>query len=57
MASVKVKYKIKEKGIAWSTVGPVAIQAQAKSESAVIAAIKKQRQNHKIEEIIILSIE
>lgn len=57
--NVKVKYQIKIKGISLRTVGPTTIQAQAKTESAVIDAIKKREYatTKPVESIVILSIQ
>lgn len=57
--NVKVKYQIKIKGIALRTVGPTTIQAQAKTESAVMEAIRKREYaaTKPVESIIILDIQ
>lgn len=56
--NVKVKYQIKIKGYALRNVGPTTIQAQAKTESAVMEAIKKKEYaaTKPVESIVILSI-
>ncbi|OWW20150.1 hypothetical protein [Noviherbaspirillum denitrificans] len=57
--NVKVKYQIKIKGYSLRTVGPTAIQAMAKTESAVMEAIKKREYaaTKAVESIVILSID
>lgn len=57
--NVKVKYQIKIKGIALRTVGPTTIQAQTKTESAVMEAIRKHEYaaTKPVESIVILSIQ
>lgn len=59
MVNVKVKYQIKIKGNALMTVGPATIQALAKTESAVMAAIRKRvyADARPVESIVILSIQ
>jgi len=57
--NVKVKYQIKVKCYALSTVGPTTITAQAKTESAVMAAIRRNTyaDTRPVESIVILSIQ
>lgn len=57
--NAKVKYMIKIKGMAPRTVGPLTIQAQAKTESAVMEAIRKREYASKkpVESIVILSVQ
>ena len=57
--NVKVKYQIKIKGNALRIVGPTTISAQAKTESAVMEAIKKKEYaaTKAVESIVILSIQ
>lgn len=59
MINVKVKYQIKVKGQSLMTVGPATMQVQAKSESAVMAAIRKHvyADTRPVESIVILSIQ
>lgn len=59
VVNVKVKYQIKVKGNSLMTVGPTTIQAQAKTESAVMAAIRKHvyADTRPVESIVILSIQ
>lgn len=57
--NVKVKYQIKVKGNALRIVGPTTFVAQAKTESAVLEAIRKREyaSTKPVESIIILSIQ
>jgi hypothetical protein len=57
--NVKVKYQIKIKGYALRTVGPTTIQSLARTESAVMDAIKKREYaaTKPVESIVILSIQ
>jgi len=57
--NVKVKYRIKIKGDALRTVGPTTFSAMAKTESAVLEAIKKREYAaaKPVESIVIVSIQ
>ncbi|HDS1321637.1 TPA: hypothetical protein UMV35_000286 [Stenotrophomonas maltophilia] len=57
--NVKVKYQIKIKGQSVRNVGPTGIFAQAKTESAVMEAIRKREYaaTKQVESIVILSIQ
>ncbi len=57
--SVRVKYQIKIKGYSLRHVGPIGISAQAKTESAVMEAIRKREYAaaKQVESIVILSIQ
>jgi len=57
--NVKVKYQIKIKGYSLRNVGPIGVSAQAKTESAVMEAIRKREYAaaKRVESIVILSIQ
>ncbi len=57
--NVKVKYQIKIKGHALRTVGPTTFSAPAKTESAIMEAIRKREYaaTKPVESIVILSIQ
>lgn len=57
--NVKVKYQIKIKGHALRTVGPATFSAAAKTESAIMEAIRKREHaaTKPVESIVILSIQ
>ncbi len=57
--SVKVKYQIRIKGYSLRIVGPISIAAPARTESAVLEAVRKREYADKkqVESLVILSIQ